>query len=104
MERSDTHHGLSDGDGFRETLNPSSDLAPDELFDLPDGQISDFPVQPLSAKIFRFSPDPTQIYIPRRPVPLRGAARDVTDAGRDAMDADARLTGEAEADGEVVWS
>jgi hypothetical protein len=28
----------------------------------------------------------------------------VTDAGRDAMDADALLTNGAEADGEVVWS
>jgi hypothetical protein len=50
MERSDTHHGLSDGDGFRETLNPSSDLAPDELFDLPDGQITELPVQPFPQK------------------------------------------------------
>jgi hypothetical protein len=50
----------------------------------------------------RAGPD-SNLY-PRHPVPLRGAARDVTDAGRDAVDADARLTGEAEADGEVVWS
>ena len=40
-------------------------------------------------------PDPNQQYIPPRPVPLRGAARDVTDAGRDAVDAAARLTGVA---------
>ena len=50
----------------------------------------------------RAGPD-SNLY-PLRPVPLRGAARDVTDAGRDAVDADGRLTGEAEADGEVVWS
>ena len=57
-----------------------------------------------SKKIFLLATDPTQTYIPRHPVPLRGTARDVTDAGRDAVDADARLTGDAEADGEVVWS
>jgi hypothetical protein len=37
---SDTHHVLDDRDGFREALNPSCDLLPDGLFDLPDGQIS----------------------------------------------------------------
>src|ERR1700758_4366954 len=40
-------------------------------------------------------PDPNQLYVSCRPVPLRGAARDVTDAGRDAVDAAARLTGVA---------
>ena len=44
---------------------------------------------------YRLRPDPNQQYIPCRPVPLRGAARDVTDAGRDAVDAAARLTGVA---------
>jgi hypothetical protein len=34
----------------------------------------------------------------------RGALRNVTNAGRDAVDADALLTNGAEADGEVVWS
>jgi hypothetical protein len=36
--------------------------------------------------------------------PERGALRNVINAGRDAMDADALLTNSAEADGEVVWS
>src|SRR5271154_3924215 len=46
-------------------------------------------------KIFWFSESANQMYIFRRPVPLRGAARDVTNAGRDAVDAAARLTGVA---------
>ena len=37
MERSDTHHDPNDGDGFREALNPSYDLLPDGLFEMPDG-------------------------------------------------------------------
>jgi hypothetical protein len=40
----------------------------------------------------------------RRLVPLEGRIAIVTDAGRDAVDADALLTNGAEADGEVVWS
>jgi hypothetical protein len=36
--------------------------------------------------------------------PERGALRNVINAGRDAMDADALLTNSADADGEVVWS
>ena len=39
-----------------------------------------------------------------RPVPLEGRFAIVTDAGRDAVDADALLTNGAEADGEDVWS
>jgi hypothetical protein len=39
-----------------------------------------------------------------RPAPTRGALAIVTNAGRDAMDADAPLTNGDEADGEVVWS
>ncbi len=39
---------------------------------------------------------------PSRPTEGRHAI--VTDAGRDAVDADALLTNGAEADGEVVWS
>jgi hypothetical protein len=39
-----------------------------------------------------------------RLVPTEGRLAIVTDAGRDAMDADAPLTNGAEADGEVVWS
>src|SRR5260221_12630354 len=37
---SDTHRVLDDRDGFRGKLNPSCDLLPDGLFNLPDGQIS----------------------------------------------------------------
>jgi hypothetical protein len=36
--------------------------------------------------------------------PPEGRLAIVTDAGRDAMDADALLTNGADADGEVVWS
>jgi hypothetical protein len=36
--------------------------------------------------------------------PPEGRFAIVTDAGRDAVDADALLTNGAEADGEVVWS
>ena len=44
-------------------------------------------VQPFKQKYFCFSE--TQIsYILRHPVPLRGALRNVTNAGRDAVDAD----------------
>ncbi len=40
----------------------------------------------------------------RRLVPHEGRLAIVTDAGRDAMDADAPLTNGADADGEAVWS
>ena len=40
----------------------------------------------------------------RRPTPLEGRIAIVTDAGRDAVDADALLTNGAGADGEDVWS
>ena len=38
-----------------------------------------------------------------RPVPLEGRFAIVTDAGRDAVDADAPLTNGIDAYGEVVW-
>jgi hypothetical protein len=38
-------------------------------------------------KLF-LTPDPNHFYIHRHPVPLRGALRNVTSAGRDAVDAD----------------
>jgi hypothetical protein len=44
------------------------------------------------------------VYIYRHPVPQEGRLAIVTDAGRDAVDAEAPLTNGAEADGEVVWS
>jgi len=56
------------------------------------------------AKIFLFSRTPNQNYMIRRLVPLEGRIAIVTDAGRDAVDADALLTNGAEADGKDVWS
>ena len=56
------------------------------------------------AKIFRFPFDPNHLHILRRPIPHKGRIAIVTDAGRDAVDADVLLTRGAEADGEVVWS
>jgi hypothetical protein len=54
-------------------------------------------------KIFRFPRRANQLY--NSPVsPTEGALRNVINAGWDAVDADARLTKRAEADGEVVWS
>jgi hypothetical protein len=52
---------------------------------------------------YRLTPYPNHFYIYAVPS-HRGALRNVTDAGRDAVDADALLTNGAEADGEVVWS
>jgi hypothetical protein len=47
----------------------------------------DSPVQPHVSKIFRFPPDPNQIYNPRRLPPHKGRIAIVTDAGWDAVDA-----------------
>jgi hypothetical protein len=58
----------------------------------------------LFAKIFLFSSDPNHRLIPSRPVPQRGRLAIVTNAGRDAVDAEALLTNSAQADGEVAWS
>jgi hypothetical protein len=44
------------------------------------------------------------VYIHAHPVPHEGRFAIVTDAGRDAVDAEALLTNGAEADGEAVWS
>jgi hypothetical protein len=57
---------------------------------------------PLCKNILIFR-NPNHCYISRRPVP-QGALRNVINAGRDAVDAEARLTKRADADGEVVWS
>ena len=62
-----------------------------------NNNISEFPK-------FNLSPDPNQVYRFRRLVPQQGRIAIVTDAGRDAVDADVPLTNGAEADGEVVWS
>ena len=48
---------------------------------------------------------PNQQYIPRCPVSLEGRLAIVTDAGRDAVDANgAQRRSALAADGEVVWS
>jgi hypothetical protein len=86
VERSDTHHVPADGDGFREGLNPSYDLLPDGLFELPDGQITDFLSSPSRKNIVVFTrPKSTLELPPSRPPEGRLAI--VTDAGRDAVDA-----------------
>jgi hypothetical protein len=53
---------------------------------------------------FLLTADPNHFYIHGRPVPTEGRFANVTNAGRDAVDATARLTGDANADGEDVWS
>jgi hypothetical protein len=58
----------------------------------------------IRAKINSFANQPKSKQNPRCLVPLEGRIAIVTDAGRDAVDADALLTNSAEADGEVVWS
>ena len=50
------------------------------------------------------APGPNQPYMHPRPVPLKGRFAIVTDAGRDAVDAEVLLTSSTEADGEVVWA
>jgi hypothetical protein len=79
------------------------DDGPAERIFVPDGQISESCPAPF-AKIFRFAIYPNHFYIPRRLVPHEGRIAIVTDAGWDAVDADAPLTNGADADGEVVWS
>jgi hypothetical protein len=73
---SDTHPVVNDRNGFGEALDPSRDLLPDGLFDLPDGQISDTPLSlacpALFAKIFWFSECPNQFYISSVPSRQRG--------------------------------
>jgi hypothetical protein len=59
---------------------------------------------PIGQNIFAFMP--TQITSISDPVSShhKGRIAIVTDAGRDAVDADVLLTSGTEADGEVVWS
>ena len=56
------------------------------------------------AKIFWFSESPNQSISPAILFHSEGRFANVTDAGRGAVDATARLTGDANADGEDVWS
>ena len=58
----------------------------------------------LRAKINCFALLPKSKQNPHCLVPLEGRIAIVTDAGRDAVDADVPLTNGAKADGEVVWS
>ena len=70
---------------------------------LPDGQISKFLSSPFRKNILIFRRTKSVVYpLPSRPIEGRFAI--VTDAGRDAVDADAPITNGAEADGEGVWS
>jgi hypothetical protein len=57
-----------------------------------------------SEKIFLFPFDPNHFTYSCRLVPSEGRLAIVTDAGRDAVDADGALTNALEADGEAVWS
>src|ERR1700730_7086243 len=70
---------------------------------LPDGQISKNLSSPVCKNISVF-PKCKSGYMICRPVPLEGRFAIVTDAGRDAVDADAPITNGAEADGGGVWS
>src|SRR5258708_9602008 len=63
----------------------------------------DFLSSPLSKNISVF-PKSKSSYMIRRPASLEGRFAIVTDARRDAVDADAPETNGTEADGEVVWS
>ena len=56
--------------------------------DLPDGRSPAIRCPVPVAKIFLFSPKPNHFYIAPRPVPQEGRHAIVTDAGRDAVDAD----------------
>src|SRR6202022_4718897 len=77
-------------DGFREALNPSYDLLPDGLFDLPDGQISDSAIiclsSPLCKNILIFRRPKSLLYFPPSRSP-EGRFAIVTNVGRDAVDA-----------------
>jgi hypothetical protein len=71
---------------------------------LPDRQITELAVQPPLQKYFPFTPDPNHFTYLCRPVPHEGRLAIVTDAGRDAVDAEVPITNGADADGEDVWS
>ena len=58
----------------------------------------------LVVKIFLFPSGPHHFYKPRRPAPHEGRIAIVTDAGRDAVDAEVPITNGTAADGEDVWS
>jgi hypothetical protein len=60
--------------------------------DLPDGQITELPVQPPLQKYFCFSETQIRSISSAVPFPLEGRHAIVTAAGRDAVDADAPIT------------
>ncbi|HTB00403.1 MAG TPA: hypothetical protein VK804_08010 [Bradyrhizobium sp.] len=66
-------------------------------------RIRQFKVQPRCEKYSAFAVAKIS-FKNRHPVPQEGRLAIVTDAERDAVDADAPLTNGTEADGEVVWS
>jgi hypothetical protein len=63
-----------------------------------------WPVQSRRQKYLASSPPQIKSISVAVPPHSEGRFANVTDAGRDAVDATARLTGDANADGEVVWS
>jgi hypothetical protein len=65
---------------------------------------SDLPVQPLSQKYFHSLLTQLTCISSAIPSHTEGRLAIVTDAGRDAVDADVPITNGAKADGEVVWS
>jgi hypothetical protein len=73
---------------------------------VPDGQISPSPefLSTPSRKNISVFPKSKSSYMSSRPASLEGRFAIVTDARRDAVDADAPITNGTEADGEVVWS
>jgi hypothetical protein len=71
---------------------------------LPDGQISKCPVQPFAQKYSCIRLTRLESISLTILSHSEGRFANVTDVGRDAMDAAARETGDANADGEVVWS
>jgi hypothetical protein len=83
---------------FNLPIRPTADQPPD----LPDRLFGKVPVQPHLQKYIpsRF---PQIKSITRAVSSHRGAIAIVTNAGRDAVDADVLLTNGTGADGEVVW-
>ena len=71
---------------------------------LPDGQITEFPVQPLRQKYFCFRQTQITSLIAAIPSRSEGRFAIVTDAGRDAVDVEVPITNGTDADGKDVWS
>jgi len=79
VERSDTHHVLDNGDGFRGRAQPilrSWLRSPD-----PRALKVDLPVVPIGRGVSSLIPDPNQQYIPHRLAPSKGAYRDRHERG-----------------------